>query len=67
MISPKYPECGDRDCYTVMQACRLLDICRTSLAKYDEMGAIKSSVRGDGKKVYTGKAIKEFYTRICNF
>lgn len=66
MISPTYPDIRDRDTFTVMQACRLLGICRTSLAKYDRLNVIRSSVRLDGKKVYTGRAIKDFYTKIVN-
>lgn len=66
MISPTYPDVRDRDCFTVMQACRLLGICRTSLAKYDRLNIIRSSQRRDGKKVYTGRAIKDFYTAIKN-
>lgn len=66
MISPNYPDVKDRDNFTVMQACRLLGITRTTLAKYDRMNYIRSHTRFDGRKAYTGKAIKEFYTRVIN-
>lgn len=67
MINPNYPDVRDRDTFTVMQACRILGICRTSLRKYDDKNVIRSQVRRDGRKVYTGRAIKDFYTSVKNF
>lgn len=66
MISPAFPNVGDRDNFTVMQCCRLLGITRTTLAKYDRLNYIHSHMRFDGRKAYTGKAIKDFYVKIKN-
>lgn len=60
------PAVKDWDPLPVMATCRALKICRTTLAKYEAAGYIRSRVNGTGRKVFEGREIKRCYRAVAN-
>lgn len=56
----------DYDQLPVMATCRVLEICRTTLAKYESLGYITSTVNQMGRKLYFGREIKRCYRAVRN-
>ena len=63
MMTTRRPDVRDDDQFCTSAACRVLGICRNTLAKYDALGYIDSMMR-HGRKVYSGKQIKRCYDSI---
>lgn len=66
MMTTTCPTVKDYDLLPVMKTCRALEICRTTLAKYESLGYIRSRVNQMGRKVYEGREIKRCFHAVAN-
>ena len=58
MITSHEPNVSLNGRYTVIETCKILGICRNTLVKYTNMGAIRYGMRRSGpQKFYTGREI----------
>ena len=67
MMTTTCPTVKDYDLLPVMKTCRALEICRTTLAKYEAAGYIRSRVNQMGRKVYEGREIKRCFRAVQNY
>lgn len=55
------PNINDNARFSTTETMKILDICYNTLRSKTESGLIKVDFRSDGKKIYTGRHIKEFF------
>ena len=62
MLTVNEPNVSASSRYTVAETCKILGICRNTLLKYTNMGAINYGMRRSMRhKFYTGREILRFW------